>query len=90
MSKNTLDDALDFAGQEAKHWVVDALRGMFHNEGYTLNGNTAESDMEWFARKLYEFDTRYSWNSAEEPKKEHYRRIAQFVIGILHFVGYMC
>jgi len=47
------DKALDFASREVKHNIIDALVCTFHNEGYSLDGNTDETDVNWFADVLY-------------------------------------
>lgn len=85
--KSFLDDALRFASLETRHWIADALACHLHNEGYALQGNTEASDIEWFARQLWERDTGgygTSWDHrAEEETKVAWRKVAVAVIAAL-------
>lgn len=46
------DKMTDFLTQEARRHVLDAIACEFHNQGYTLNGNTEASDVAWLARRI--------------------------------------
>lgn len=48
-----LSSSLKFVSEEARHWVLDAIAAELSNEAGTLIGNTAESDIRWFARELW-------------------------------------
>jgi hypothetical protein len=54
MNTSCLDDALAFCGQRERYRVADALYCHLHNTGQYLAGNTADTDVEWMARDLYE------------------------------------
>lgn len=74
--------ALDFLSQEARRNVTDALHAHFHNEWSALEGNTEESDVEWFARTLHEtdFDDPHHclhWDGVPDEVKEKYRHMAR-------------
>jgi hypothetical protein len=59
---HVLSDALDFVSREARTWVLDAVYCSFSNIAGDLEGNTAEHDVEWFARNLWErFGERRNW-----------------------------
>jgi hypothetical protein len=42
-------DATRYLTAEARWFVLDSLACMFHNEGYSLQGNTEASDVHWLA-----------------------------------------
>lgn len=79
-----LDDALAHVSREARHIVADQLACHFHNDGYTLEGNTEANDVEWFARVLYcRRDIPVAWDRADERTKDQYREIARGVLEVL-------
>ena len=81
-----LNGALDFASQEARHWVADALACHLHNTGYALEGNTETSDVAWFARQLWDADMRRplcQWDAASEEQRHEYHHRARTVIRVL-------
>ena len=83
---NQLDDILDFIGKQARHDVIDALQGYFHNEGLTLSGSTEANDVEWFAYHLYVTDVMghgAAWSHLEEERRVYYRHIASLALRCL-------
>jgi hypothetical protein len=80
-----LDDALAFASIEQRYHVADALACHLHNDGYALQGNTEASDVDWFARNIFERDPvqRSSWERAASDVQETFREIARVVIAAL-------
>jgi hypothetical protein len=48
----TLKHTLSFLSIDGENRVLDALSCYLHNEGYSLQGNTAESDEMWLARLI--------------------------------------
>lgn len=81
-----LDDALAFlTDRKARYHVLDSLACYLHNDGYALDGNTEESDVEWFARNLWEREHERSgrWEQAPEEEKTRFIRLAQMVIAEL-------
>ena len=44
----------DLAAFQRKWHFLDAVACELHNHGHNLDGNTAESDLEWFARHMWE------------------------------------
>lgn len=73
--EQSLDEALDFVAREARYNVIDALFATLHNAAGTLEGNTEESDVEWFADFLARGDNRL-FSGLEEKDQEEYRRRA--------------
>lgn len=62
--------------------LLDALYCEFHNAAGTLEGNTEASDIEWFARRIWEAedDRRIGWHwesVIDESERERYRRLAR-------------
>lgn len=49
---NHLEKALAFLDEKDRENVIDAVYCELHNTWGTLQGNTAESDVKWFARWL--------------------------------------
>lgn len=46
------DEMTDFLTREAKLHVLDSLSCVFHNEGYSLEGNTGHNDVQWLANRI--------------------------------------
>jgi hypothetical protein len=60
-----LAEPFDFAWRESHHAILDSIACNLHNKGYSLQGNTEESDFRWLARAMYcDHPKRY----AHEPK----------------------
>lgn len=78
-----LDDALEYVSREARHNIADTLACHLHNAGYALEGNTEESDLEWFARRMYEHRDPGSWERAPQERRGEYREIARNVLAVL-------
>jgi hypothetical protein len=79
-NETLLDDALDFIGREAQDLVLDAVYCSLFNKAGELEGNTAASDIEWFAQRIWE-RTRGNafgnWNNLAEDTREFYREVAR-------------
>lgn len=52
------DEMTNFLGREAKLYVLDSLACVFHNEGYSLEGNTEHNDTRWLANRISQAPTR--------------------------------
>lgn len=81
-------DSLDFVSREARSMVLDDLHCTLHNKGYSLEGNTAESDIDWFARNIFahvggENAPRGHWENFPEETKERYRLWARQTLNLL-------
>lgn len=66
------EDGLKFLGLEARHFVLDSLACVFHNEGYSLNGNNEHSDVRWLADEISRemgTHTRFDRMSEDEQKE---------------------
>lgn len=83
LDTSLLDDALGFVTGEARYNVLDSLACYLHNTGYALQGNNEASDVEWFARRLFEHDRHGNgrWESAENA--EDWRSVARVVLAAL-------
>jgi hypothetical protein len=81
----TLVEALDFAGKDAQMKTLDSLYSYFHNEGYTLQGNTAESDVQWLAQLLYETNpgSRAAWDRLSEGEQGKWVETAKHTLDVL-------
>lgn len=71
-------DALDYVSRESRYLIMDSLYCSLHNNGYQIEGNTAESDVEWFARNLFSHlgkgRAQGHWDNF--PDKDYYRKLA--------------
>mgnify|MGYP000872335095 CR=1 FL=1 len=78
--KTFLEDDAGFLSRIARFYALDAIRCEMHNEGYSLDGNTEETDTSWFARNLYDAQPgfhRPRWdNLSEEERQEHIQEAA--------------
>jgi hypothetical protein len=48
-----LEEGLDYLSREARYYVLDALHCVLFNTANTLDGNTEQGDMGWFAERLH-------------------------------------
>lgn len=48
------DQMTDFVSREARKHVLDSLACVFHNEGYSMEGNTEHNDTLWLANRICE------------------------------------
>lgn len=68
----------DFIERMARYYMLDSVACEMHNEGYSLDGNTEASDLEWFARVLYEHDGyQSSFDTANDEIRKRYLRMAE-------------
>jgi len=78
---------LDHISQEARTWVLDSVYCSLHNAGNDLQGNTAESDLDWFARELYARDRQVPhWHFEQvlgDAERDHWRRLARLALETL-------
>jgi hypothetical protein len=84
MQDDHFKDATQYLTTEARWFVLDSLACMFHNEGYSLQGNTEESDVNWLAgcisRRL-DHDRKLEQQSPE--RQAELTHIAQVAIACL-------
>ena len=87
LDTSMLDDAMQFASQDARHALADSLAAHLHNDGYSLEGITEANDVEWFARRIYEqrrgFFEHRAWDLATKDDREAFCNIARAVISEL-------
>lgn len=79
-----LEEAMKYASHEARHHVADALYCHLHNTGQSLAGNTQESDVEWFARIMWEQSGRKHgdrWEIELDAVKDNYRKFSALALG---------
>jgi hypothetical protein len=84
--QQTFAGSLDHLTREAEHMVIHALACTLHNNGYALEGNTAETDEGWFAAQLWA--TRYGESSSKfeclaEDERTQWLTIAHAAIAAL-------
>lgn len=75
-NKTFLNDKNDFIERVARYYMLDSVACTMHNEGYSLEGNTGESDLRWLARLIYERDGYAHWDQETREVKERYLRLA--------------
>ena len=74
---DNIEKSLNFLSKEDREKVLDAVYCEIHNSWGTLKGNTAESDIEWFARWLCDgFSPRgYQW--LDDTEKRFWNSLAE-------------
>lgn len=84
----TLEKASEFVGFQALDTFLDALQSVLHNTAQTLDGNTPESDLEWFAKFLYRAapKSRAAWDHLEEAERDLWRGIAKNCLDALPYL----
>lgn len=76
LSRNT-----DFIERIARYYMLDAVACTMHNEGYSLEGNTEESDHRWLARYIYQRDgDRHHWDQVPQDVCDRYMRLAKITM----------
>lgn len=76
-----LGDDNDVVGRLARYYMLDAVACAMHNEGYSLEGNTEESDLRWLARYIFDRDgDRMGWDQVPDAVRDHYLRLAKILI----------
>lgn len=82
-----LERELDFVSREARTMVLDSLYCTLHNHANDLAGNTAETDLEWFAAKLWEWRTHkpgFHWEQVlTDEEREEWRETARVALEVL-------
>ena len=78
-TKTFLEDKTEFLNRAARYYLLDIIRREMHNEGYALDGNTAESDERWFARLLCDKDRHEpnSWDRLRDEQRGEYLKQAR-------------
>lgn len=76
MTTHMFDKLINYVGHYNREMLLDALYCELHNTGYEIDGNTEESDLEWFAQVIYTRATshpnwRWEHESAEERERYH-------------------
>lgn len=68
----------DLVERMARYYMLDSVACEMHNEGYSLEGNTEESDLRWFARLLYEHEGYQSrFEDAHDDIRKRYLKLAE-------------
>lgn len=86
MKQSFYDKACKYVSREAEENIVDAILCTFHNEGYALDGNTAQTDVEWFARILFDRRKQFSvphWDNLDEDTRNMWLERSQDAIDLL-------
>lgn len=92
MSKRSdeLLGTLDDISQEHRYLVVDAVACEIFNLGNNLEGNTEESDLEWFARQIWLREDKMRvagwWDAMIDSQKEEYLGIARACLEALPYL----
>lgn len=71
------DKMTEFLTREAKSHVLDSLACVFHNEGYSLEGNTEENDTRWLADMISRSLDDRSLDRCSEERIEELMKIAK-------------
>lgn len=76
--------ATEYLTKEGRWHVLDSLACMFHNQGYSLRGNTEENDAVWLARQICSHERGGGCANAldqlPEDRRAEYIRIAEIAI----------
>ncbi len=91
LDNHLMSEALDFVGAEARHLVMDAVYCALANSASDLEGNTAETDVNWFAFQIWGEARRdhnnHVWeNVLSEDEREHWRTVARACLDRLPFL----
>lgn len=90
MADRSLEHALDFISVEARHYVTDAVYCTLFNLAGDLEGNTAESDTDWWAyelwREMHPMGTRWAWEALSVDERAHWEKLASVSIERLPFL----
>lgn len=73
-------DSLDFVSRDARHLVIDAVYCAIFNAAGDLEGNTEKSDVEWFARQIWQDVSGRvpgRWEGMTDDNKEFWRKVAK-------------
>jgi len=83
--REAVKDAAEEVSYKARCNIVDAIYCEMHNHGYTLEGNTAETDVRWFARNLYQALKvgTVNWDMETEETRMDWDRQARVVLTLL-------
>ena len=83
MTSPLFEQLLDYVGHRQRAMFLNTLYGELHNVGYDLQGNTEETDLEWFAESIYTSATGqapWRWDQEDEHEQERYRLMARAAI----------
>lgn len=87
MSERTLfESPLAGLAPEARRDVLDGLYCALNNNGHALLGNTAETDLAWFARRLYDTwgqGVGPPWDGLGQRRRDDWFRIARAALAAL-------
>lgn len=85
-----LSKELDFISHQAREYILDAIYCTLHNKGHDLQGNTAESDVSWFAYQLWAELQRdpllQAWEQLPPEERAHWERVAAASLRRLPFL----
>lgn len=77
---------MDYVSHDAKQNMIDGIACMLHNKGYSLDGNTEESDFRWFCRELYRRTNQgvgIDWDNLAPEGKAHWEQLARAAIDVI-------
>ena len=75
--------------RDARHGILDSIACNLHNKGYSIQGNTEESDCRWLARAMYcDHPTRFAheprdFDRLNENEQADWVRIAEIAVKCL-------
>ncbi len=52
MGQDHFEEMTKYLSHEARWFALDSMACVFHNEGHSLKGNTAENDVRWLANSI--------------------------------------
>ena len=87
--QSLFDAALTDIGHEARLNTLDGIYATLHNAGYSLQGNTEESDLKWFAQRLYDQmanwkpQPRCRWENLTDDQRSECLLMASAVLRVL-------
>jgi len=84
-----LSEPFDFAWRESHNAILDSIACNLHNKGYSIQGNTEESDFRWLARAMYcDYPVRFShepraFDNLTEEQRADWVRHAEIAVACL-------
>lgn len=82
--KDDFEEMTKYLSTEARWYALDSMACLFHNHGYSLQGNKASNDALWLARDLRsKLDHGASWEIAHPDRQVELLTIAQAALDAL-------
>ncbi len=81
--KDHFDEMTEYLSLEARWFALDAMACAFHNNGYSLQGNTEDNDVLWLAESICQKLRGHHFAQLSEEGKKEFKEIARASIACL-------